>query len=105
MHRIRSTSGENLDEIFKTHEEDIYNQVLNSIRENYKNPAKDNINVLSISTKDIDYSINLKREKFVASLEKCIAFFEIIEEYEKCKECVDMITELKSKLQIEYDIQ
>ena len=105
MKKIRSTGGETLDDIFKTHEEDIYNQVLYSIRENYKNPSNDNIGVISISTKDIDYSVNLNREKFVPSLEKCISFFELIEEYEKCQECVDIINQLKDKQPIEYDIQ
>jgi len=106
MKRIYSKEGETLDDIFKNNEYEIYNQVLESIKESYRELGdKEVINVISISTKDIDYSINLKREKLAPSLEKCIAFFERIEEYEKCQECVNIIKELKkNKQEVEYGI-
>ncbi len=106
MKRIYSKEGETLDDIFKNNEYEIYNQVLESIKASYREIGdKEVINVISISTKDIDYSINLKREKLAPSLEKCIAFFEIIEEYEKCQECVKIINELKkNKQEVEYGI-
>lgn len=105
MKRINSKEGETLDDIFRNHEYEIYNQVLESIKHGYLDPGAKDINVISISTKDIDYSINLKRQKFVPSLEKCISFFEKIEEYEKCQECMNIINELKkNKQEVEYGI-
>ena len=105
MNRIYSKDGETLDDLFKNNEYEIYNQVFKSIKENYKNVSNKDINVISISTKDINYSINLKKEKFSSSLKKCIDFFEKIEEYEKCQECLNIINEIKvNKQESEYGI-
>jgi len=105
MKRLYSKEGDTLDDVFRDNEYEIYNQVLQSIKENYKGPVNRAIDVISISTKDIDYSISLNQEKFIPSLEKCIKFFEVIEEYEKCQECLDIIKELKkNKQEIEYGI-
>lgn len=42
--------------------------------------------------------IKLKENEWVKPLEKCLATFELDEEYELCDECIKMITYIKEKL-------
>jgi hypothetical protein len=83
-----------LDEIFSQHKLVIYDKIVESIFQNYKNKKIDEITVISIAINDFEYSVTLTREKFVTCLENAIIAYEKIEEYEKCKRCLDVINEL-----------
>ena len=84
-----------LDEVFNQHKIEIYNNLLNSIRENYQDESNSEITIVNISINENDYTINLTRDKFVSGLEGAITFYESCEEYEKCAECLSIITALK----------
>jgi len=86
-----------IDKIFEIYRKQIYENILNSIKENYLNGEIKEINVVTISTLSKDYRINLTRDKFISSLNKCISFFERIEHYELCQECLDIINDINSK--------
>jgi hypothetical protein len=85
-----------IDQLFNDYKTEIYDNVLASIKENYKKDEMDEINVVKISTQSKEYLINLTRDKFVAMLERCISYFEPLEEYEKCQDCIDIIDEIKN---------
>ena len=86
-----------LDEVFNTNKSIIYDSVLKRIQESYSDLKILEVKVITIEINDIEYSINLAREKFIGSLENAISFYVTLEEYEKCQLCVDIIAEIKSK--------
>lgn len=88
-----------IDQIFNDYKMEIYRNVLYSIKENYKKDEIIEVNVVKISTQSKEYSINLTRDKFIVSLNKCISFFEPLEEYEKCQECINIINDIKKQKQ------
>lgn len=98
MKTIISTGEKTLDEVFESHKHEIYDQILTSIQENYSTKNPDPIQILKISTELVDYSVNLSRNKFIDSLNKCIEFFEPKEEYEKCQRCVDLISKITNDI-------
>jgi hypothetical protein len=53
------------------------------------------VTVIKISINETDYTINLSRDKFVSGLEGAITFYESVEEYEKCAECLGIINTIK----------
>ena len=97
MRKLQFTGDVTIDQIFEDYKREIYDNVINSIQENYMNYEIDEINVVKISVQSKDYSINLTRDKFITSLNRCISFFEETEEYEKCQVCVDIITNIDNK--------
>ena len=103
MEYIHDKNLDSLDDIFNKYQYEIYNQILNSIQLNYQNFKIDSIKVVSISTSNSDYSISLSSDKFISSLESCIKFFESIEDYEKCQSCLNIINDIKNKLELKYD--
>ena len=86
-----------LDEVFNTNKAIIYDSVLEKIKDAYRDPKCLEVKVINIEINQVDYSINLARERFVSSLENAIEFYVGLEQYEKCQLCVDIISELKSK--------
>lgn len=96
-----------IEQIFADYKKDIYKNVLASIKENYQKCEKGKINVVEILVhtnasgvlgKKIDkYKIDLSRDKFIATLKSCIEFFEGLEEYELCQECLNIINEINNK--------
>ncbi len=86
-----------LDEIFNRHKLVIYDKIIESIFQNYKNNNLTELNVINIAINDHEYSITLTREKFITCLENAIVAYEKTEEYEKCKKCLDVINEIKIK--------
>jgi hypothetical protein len=52
------------------------------------------IEIVEISTGDTKYPIILSRDKFVEWLNRCIEFFEELEEYEKCQTCINIIRDI-----------
>jgi hypothetical protein len=57
--------------------------------------------VIKISINESEYTINLSRDKFVSGLEGAISFYESCEEYEKCADCLKIITALKKNNAVE----
>jgi len=97
MRKLQFTGDVTIDQIFEDYKREIYDNVIKSIQENYMHYEIDEINVVKITVQSKDYSINLTRDKFIASLNRCISFFEETEEYEKCQVCVNMITDIDNK--------
>ncbi len=97
MRKLQFTGDATIEEIYEIHKSEIYNNVLELIEKNYRSDEIYEIDVVKISTESKDHIITLTRDKFIASLNRCIAFFEKLEEYEKCQVCVNMITEIKNK--------
>jgi hypothetical protein len=87
-----------LDDVFNHHKIEIYNNLLNSIRNSYLDSDTNEVTVVKISINSMDYTINLSRDKFIAGLEGAIAFYESCEEYEKCAECLCIINTLKKNV-------
>jgi hypothetical protein len=96
MRKLQFTGDMTIDQIFADYKREIYDSVIKSIQENYLESEIDEINVVKISIQSKDYSINLTRDKFIASLNRCITFFEQSEEYEKCQVCVNMIDNISN---------
>jgi hypothetical protein len=59
------------------------------------------VTVIKISINESEYTINLSRDKFVSGLEGAISFYESCEEYEKCADCLKIITALKKNNAVE----
>ena len=91
---IRVSKDIPIDQILKEYEYEIFNSALESMSKNYKNFDIEEINVINIRTESIDYNISLTRSKFKLWLNKCISFFETLEEYEKCQTCVEVLSYL-----------
>ena len=97
MEKLQFSGSSDIDQIFEDYKNEIYHVALKSIQENYKELEIDEINVVKISTDLKDYSINLTRDKFIPTLNRCIEFFEPLEDYEKCQICVDIINEIEKQ--------
>lgn len=89
-----------LDEIFNSHKIEIYDNILNSITSNYLDKNKNEIAVVKISINEIDYTINLSRDKFIGALNGAITFYESHEEYEKCAQCLKIINTIKNTIEL-----
>jgi len=94
MRKIQFTGDATIEEIYEVHKREIYNNVLTLIEKNYKNLEINEINVVQISTQSKDHVIALTRDKFTPILNRCISFFEKLEEYEKCQVCVNIINDI-----------
>lgn len=88
-----------LDEIFNRHKIEIYDNILNSIKAHYLDGGNSQVSVVKISINEAVYTIDLARDKFISGLEGAITFYESCEEYEKCAECLKIITVLKKNQQ------
>lgn len=86
-----------LDEVYDRHKIEIYDNLLKSISESYLDETKKEVTVVRISINDVEYTINLSREKFITGLMGAIKCYEAFEEYEKCAECLKIINALKNK--------
>jgi hypothetical protein len=84
-----------LDEVFNRHKIEIYDNLLQSIKNHYLDKGHSEVTVIKISINESEYTINLSRDKFISGLEGAISFYEACEEYEKCAECLKIITALK----------
>lgn len=84
-----------LDDVFNRHKIEIYDNLLYSIKNHYLDKNHSEVTVIKISINESDYTINLSRDKFISGLEGAISFYESCEEYEKCADCVKIITALK----------
>ena len=99
MSKLQFNGDITINQIFQDYRNEIYNNVLRAIKNNYLNSEISEIFVVQISTKSKTHDINLTRDNFVGSLSDCIEFFESMEEYEKCQDCIDIIENIESSLQ------
>lgn len=90
-----------LDDVFNRHKIEIYDNLLQSIKTHYLDENHSEVTVIKISINESDYTINLSRDKFISGLEGAISFYESCEEYEKCAECLKIITALKKNNAVE----
>ena len=84
-----------LEEVFQQNKILIYDRVLLAIKKSYKELDIDETPIVQISINEVEYSIKLSKDKYLGALEGAISFYEKIEEYEKCQQCLDIIKELK----------
>lgn len=89
-----------LEEVFNDHKAVIYDSVVTSIRENLSSTSDNDIPIIRITINKIEYSINLGRDKFERSLNQAIAFYEDLEEYEKCQLCLEIKNKLKKNKEL-----
>ena len=97
MQYLKFEAGTTLDDVFRQHQDLIYEKVIASIENVYKDSSIENINVITIEIGNYEYAINLSRNKFASCLENALDFYQEAERYEECKVCFDMITELEVK--------
>ena len=97
MPSLRFNGDISLEEIFSQHKAVIYDAVVKTIADNYHDPNKNEIEVLSIHLNGTDHIVNLSRSKFIDGLNSAISFYEEREEYEKCQKCLDIINQMKQK--------
>jgi hypothetical protein len=83
-----------VEQLFVQYRWEIYDNIVKSIENNYKNPKIEKIEVVEISAGDTKYPIILSKDKFVDWLNRCIEFFEELEEYEKCQTCINIIYDI-----------
>lgn len=84
-----------LDDVFNRHKIEIYDNLLQSIKNHYQDNTYFEVEVIKISINESEYTINLSRDKFISGLEGAITFYESCEEYEKCADCLTIINALK----------
>lgn len=96
MRKLQFNGDATIEEIYEVHKREIYNNVLTLIKKNYRNLEINEISVVKISTQSKDHVITLTRDKFTPILNRCISFFEKLEEYEKCQVCVNIINDIKN---------
>jgi hypothetical protein len=90
-----------LDDVFNRHKIEIYDNLLQSIKTHYLDKNHSEVTVIKISINESEYTINLSRDKFISGLEGAISFYESCEEYEKCADCLKIITALKKNNAVE----
>jgi hypothetical protein len=96
MAKLKFIGEISITEILNDYQLEIYDSMLNAIKECYRNHSELSVHIIDISINDFNHSIQLSRPKFVKALTKAIKCFEKIEAYEKCQECVNIINYLKS---------
>lgn len=96
MSKLQFQGQLTVEELFVRYRWEIYNNIVKSIKSNYKDPTVDQVEIVEISSfgEDPPTVIILTKDKFKEWLNKCIEFFEPLEEYEKCQECVNIIRDM-----------
>jgi hypothetical protein len=96
MKTIEFNGAITLDEIFENHKKIIYDSLIESIQEDLENPSSQ-VTVIKITVNEKEYTINLGRDRFLKSLDRARLFYETLEDYEKCQECVNLSNTLLLK--------
>lgn len=86
-------------EIFAQNEHKLCSILLDKILENYQDPTKDEIEVFSIEINCCTHTMSISRDMYIPALKNALGVFERTEEYEKCKQCLDIVSELSEKHQ------
>lgn len=84
-------------EIYSQNEYKITCLIFEAIQENYQDLTKDEIEVIKLEINDYTHTIHISRKKYIPALRKAIDLFEKHEEYEKCKECLEIVQALSEK--------
>ena len=104
MNKLQFDGDITINQIFQDHRNEIYDNVLKAVKNNYQNREISEIFVVSITTKSKTHDITLIRDNFIISLNKCIEFFESTEEFEKCQSCIDIINDIENNFKNNYNI-
>lgn len=96
MRKLQFSGEITIDEILQDYKIEIYDNILSSIKENYKKNEISDINVVNITINSKEHVWNLSKDSFILILNKCIDFYKSpdLEEYEKCQECLNIIKKL-----------
>tara|TARA_B100000963_G_scaffold176268_1_gene153306 strand:- start:9920 stop:10222 length:303 start_codon:yes stop_codon:yes gene_type:complete len=96
---ILSEKNETLGNFLVQNKDVVYSALLDSIEKHYLDLNKNNVDVLKIRARDKTTHITLLRKDWARGLKKAIKYFEKpnIEQYEKCKRCLDIINFLEKK--------
>ena len=97
MALLNFTGDISIEQVFVQNKHIIYDLLLKTINENYLDSKKNKIKVLTININEFEHSIEISRDKFISALNNAIVEFEADEEYEKCKRCIDIISDIKLK--------
>ncbi len=84
-------------EIYSQNKYKITCLIFRAIQENYLDLTKDEIEVIKLEINDYTHTINISRKKYIPALRNAINLFEMREEYEKCKECLEIVQALSKK--------
>lgn len=94
MSKLRFQGEFTVEKLFTQYKWEIYDNIIKSIKDNHDNPLINELEIVEITTGSTRYPIILSRERFIDSLNRCIEFFEELEEYERCQACVDIIKDI-----------
>tara|TARA_B100000287_G_C20602442_1_gene768662 strand:- start:736 stop:1053 length:318 start_codon:yes stop_codon:yes gene_type:complete len=96
MQKLNFSGEITIDQIFQDYKKEIYDNILKSIKDNYKKDEILEINVVNITINGKEHIWNLKKDQIVSLLNRCIDFYKSpdLEEYEKCQICLDIINNL-----------
>lgn len=92
--KIDYEEGDSLERIFRQHKNIVYNRIFESIKFGIKNNLKE---VVIFELGDTEKYLDLTIEDWEDSLNKCMAYFSEIEEYEKCLDCQSIIVKINEK--------
>ena len=90
MSKLQFSGELTIEQLFLQYRWEIFDNIIRSVESNYNKHEVKQIEIVEIK----GTPIILKREKFVEWLNKCIEFFEEIEEYERCQRCVNIIADI-----------
>ena len=85
--KIDYTPDEELTDLFERNKEIVFDRFLYCIRDGFEKDLKD-ITVFELG--ETGYFLETNIEDWCDSLNCCITYFSIIEDYEKCIECKDL---------------
>lgn len=98
MRKLNFSGDITIDQVFDQYKVEIYDNVVKSIKDSLKSEIQTEISVLMLAINGQEYSVSLTRDKFVKGLTGALLFYESIEEYEKCQECLNIINSLDEKI-------
>lgn len=86
-------------EIYSQNKYKITCLIFEAIKENYRDLTKDEIEVIKLEINNYTHTIHISRKKYIPALRNAIDLFEKHEEYEKCKESLEIVQALSEKKQ------
>lgn len=99
---ILSELDETLGNFLVQNKDVVYTALLDSIEKEYLDSSSSVVDILQINSNSETTQITLLRDDWIKGLNKAIKYFEKpeIEQYEKCKRCLDIIDHLKKDQKI-----
>ena len=93
MQQLRFNGDITLEQVFQDYRTEVYDNLVKAIAENLEEEV-DQVTVLVVGINNIDYTVNLTKDKFLTSLRSALAHYERLELYEKCQQCLDILNKL-----------